>query len=79
MKACGTPNLVSYLDTCGWGRSFATRFYSKNSLTQPLPRTYPKNARDSGWKPISWDAALDEIAAKMHETKRIAIRVGATV
>ena len=26
MNAFGTPNLVSHLDICGWGRAFATRY-----------------------------------------------------
>ena len=26
MNAFGTPNLVSTLDVCGWGRGFATRY-----------------------------------------------------
>lgn len=38
-------------------------------LRFPMRRTQPKGAADPGWVRISWDEALDEIAARMAEIK----------
>ena len=34
-------------------------------LTQPLKRTLPKDDPDPGWQPITWDEALDTVAARL--------------
>jgi len=34
-------------------------------LLHPLKRTNPKGAADPGWQPITWDEALDTIAARL--------------
>lgn len=34
-------------------------------LLHPMRRTTPKGASDPGWVPISWDEALDEVAARL--------------
>ncbi len=43
------------------------KIYNPNRLLRPLKRTNPKKGRneDPGWVPISWDEALDTIAAKL--------------
>ena len=50
---------------CGKGISGIMTQYDPNRLTKPLRRTNPKKGlnEDPGWKEISWDEALDEIAA----------------
>ncbi len=39
--------------------------YAPERILHPLRRTRPKGAADPGWERISWDAALDLLAAKM--------------
>src|SRR5580693_2900709 len=58
---------------CAKGRAAPELVYNKDRLTRPLRRTRPKGDPDPGWEEISWDAALDEIAAAM---RRIADRFG---
>src|ERR1700739_2750664 len=58
---------------CAKGRAAPELVYSKDRLTKPLRRTRPKGDPDPGWEEISWDAALDQIAAAM---RRIADRFG---
>src|SRR5919206_5260381 len=48
---------------CAKGRAAPELVYSKDRLTRPLRRQRPKGDPDPGWEEISWDAALDEIAA----------------
>src|SRR6516162_3754881 len=50
---------------CAKGRAGPELVYSSNRLTRPLRRRRPKGDADPGWQEISWDAALDEIAATM--------------
>ena len=52
---------------CGKGVSGIMTHYDPNRLTVPLRRTNPKKGlnEDPGWKEISWDEALDEIAAQL--------------
>ncbi|MFV0514035.1 MAG: molybdopterin-dependent oxidoreductase [Jhaorihella sp.] len=42
--------------------------YNPNRILTPMRRTNPLKGRDQdpGWQPISWDEALDEIAARMN-------------
>src|SRR6202045_3338237 len=58
---------------CAKGRAAPELVYHKERLTRPLRRRRPKGDPDPGWEEISWNAALDEIAAAMH---RIADRFG---
>ena len=58
---------------CAKGRAAPELVYSKDRLTRPLRRRRPKGDADPGWEEISWDAALDEIAAAM---RRIAAEHG---
>lgn len=55
---------------CAKGRAAPELVYSRNRLTSPLRRTRPKGDPDPGWVPISWDEALDEIAASMSRIAR---------
>src|SRR5437764_15208485 len=58
---------------CAKGRAAPELVYHKERLSSPLRRRRPKGDADPGWEEISWDAALDQIAAAMH---RIADRDG---
>jgi len=50
---------------CAKGRAAPELVYHKERLKRPLRRTRPKGDSDPGWEEISWDAALDQIAAAM--------------
>src|ERR1700731_1358587 len=58
---------------CAKGRAAPEVVYHKDRLTRPLRRTRRKGDPDPGWEEISWDAALDEIAAAM---RRLAEKFG---
>jgi len=58
---------------CAKGRAAPELVYHKDRLKRPLRRTRPKGDSDPGWEKISWDAALDQIAAAM---RRIAEQHG---
>ena len=50
--------------------------YNPNRVAQPMKRTNPKKGRDQdpGFVPISWDEALDIVAAKMTEIRAKGLR-----
>ncbi|MFC1932382.1 molybdopterin-dependent oxidoreductase [Chloroflexota bacterium] len=52
---------------CGKGIAGLQVLYDPNRLNVPLRRTNPEKGLyvDPGWKEISWEEALDEIAAKL--------------
>ena len=56
---------------CGKGVSGIMSHYDPNRLTKPLRRTNPKKGidEDPGWKEISWDEALDEIATVLKQVR----------
>ena len=56
---------------CGKGVSGLMSHYDPNRLTVPLRRTNPKKGigEDPGWKEISWDEALDEIATVLKQVR----------
>ncbi len=58
---------------CAKGRAAPELVYHKDRLKRPLRRTRPKGDSDPGWEEISWDTALDQIAAAM---RRIAEQHG---
>src|SRR5215831_11599803 len=58
---------------CAKGRAAPELVYHKDRLKRPLRRTRPKGDSDPGWEEITWDAALDQIAAAM---RRIAQQHG---
>ncbi len=53
---------------CAKGRAAPELVYHKERLTRPLRRTRPKGDTDPGWEEISWDTALDQVAAAMRRT-----------
>src|SRR5882757_2376836 len=55
---------------CAKGRAAPEMVHSPRRLTKPLRRTAPRDAVDPGWKEISWDEALDEIAGRLGEIRK---------
>jgi anaerobic selenocysteine-containing dehydrogenase len=49
---------------CVKAKAAAEAVYAPERLHYPLRRTHPKGAADPGWTRISWDEALDLVAAK---------------
>jgi anaerobic selenocysteine-containing dehydrogenase len=52
---------------CVKGKAAPEIVYHAERLLHPLRRTAPKGAADPGWQRISWDEALDEVAARLTE------------
>ncbi len=50
---------------CTKGHAAPEILADPDRLLTPLRRTAPKGSSDPGWAPVSWDAALDDIAAKL--------------
>lgn len=50
---------------CVKGKAAPRILEHPDRLLQPLRRTQPKGAPDPGWEQISWDEALDTIAAQL--------------
>jgi len=64
------PDHPTGASICAKGRAAPELVYHKDRLTRPLRRTRPKAETDPGWEEISWDAALDQIAAAMRDIAR---------
>lgn len=54
---------------CVRGRSIRHRIYNPDRLKRPMKRRPGTKRGDEQWDVISWDQALDEIAAKMKQIK----------
>jgi anaerobic selenocysteine-containing dehydrogenase len=54
---------------CIKGKAAPELVYHPDRLNFPLKRTRPKNDSDPGWKRISWDEALDDIAARLNSVR----------
>lgn len=50
---------------CAKGRAGPEIAHRSGRLTTPLRRTRPKTEANPGWQPISWDAAMSEIAERL--------------
>lgn len=55
---------------CAKGRAAPEMVHSPRRLTRPLRRTAPRDAADPGWREISWDEALDEVAEKLGDIRK---------
>lgn len=72
VKVEGDPNSDNNAGTlCPKGLSAKQEIYHPDRLKYPMKRTRPKGDVDPGWQRISWDEALDTIAAKMNEIKAL--------
>ena len=47
---------------CMKGKAAPELVYNPDRLNYPLKRTRPKGAAEPGWRQVSWDEALDDIA-----------------
>ncbi|EUM08078.1 hypothetical protein L465_03610 [Enterobacter sp. BIDMC 29] len=54
---------------CLKGKAAPELIYSEARVLWPLRRTQPKGAEDPGWKRITWDEALTEIADRLTQFK----------
>lgn len=54
---------------CVRGRSIRHRIYNPDRLKKPMKRKAGTKRGEEQWETISWDQALDEIAAKMKDIK----------
>ena len=61
------PSHPSGKALCPKGRAAPEVVHNARRLMRPLVRTKAKTAADPGWKPVSWDEALDHIAATLRE------------
>jgi anaerobic selenocysteine-containing dehydrogenase len=50
---------------CVKGKAAPELVHHRDRLLRPLKRTAPKGAADPGWQPITWDEALDTVAARV--------------
>jgi anaerobic selenocysteine-containing dehydrogenase/ferredoxin-NADP reductase len=50
---------------CMKGRAAPEIVHSPHRILHPMRRTTPKGAADPGWRRISWEEALTEVAAKL--------------
>ena len=67
VKIEGNPaSVVGKGRLCGKGVSGIMTHYDPNRLRVPLRRSNPKKGldEDPGWKEISWEEALDELARR---------------
>lgn len=55
---------------CAKGRAAPELLYHPQRLRKPLKRTRPRGDDDPGWVEVSWDEALDDIAARLDAIKR---------
>jgi anaerobic selenocysteine-containing dehydrogenase len=55
---------------CVKGKAAPELVYHPERLRHPVRRTNPKGARDPGWQRITWDEALDTVAARLLELAR---------
>jgi anaerobic selenocysteine-containing dehydrogenase len=54
---------------CIKGKAAPELVYHPERLNYPLKRTRPKGEADPGWKRVSWDQALDDIAERLQSIR----------
>ena len=73
VKIEGNPDsVVGKGRLCGKGVTGIMTQYDPHRLTKPLRRTNPRKGldQDPGWKEISWDEALEEMAAVLKRVRQ---------
>lgn len=71
IKVEGDPDALNNGGTlCPKSLAAKQEIYHPDRLKYPMKRTRPKGDSDPGWVRISWDEALNAIAAKMKEIKQ---------
>lgn len=73
VKIEGDPNCpISRGKICAKGHAAIMGLYDPNRLTVPLRRTNPEKGIgiDPGWKPISWDEALNIITERLDKLRK---------
>ncbi|MDP6427932.1 MAG: molybdopterin-dependent oxidoreductase [Rhodospirillales bacterium] len=54
---------------CVKGAAAAEIVYSPDRIREPMLRTRPKGDADPGWKPVSWEEAMQKMAGRLHEIR----------
>ncbi|MGB6102787.1 MAG: molybdopterin-dependent oxidoreductase [Pusillimonas sp.] len=54
---------------CPKGRAAPELVHSPHRILHPMRRTTPKSNPDPGWEAITWDQALEDIAAKFNQIR----------
>ena len=71
VKMEGDPDSLHNAGTlCPKALAAKQEIYHPGRLTFPMKRTRPKGEENPGWVRITWDEALETIAAKMQEIKK---------
>ena len=65
-RVYGADNPYTAGVVCAKVARYAERIHHPNRLSQPLKRVNSRSAPKGEFQPISWDAALDEIAERFH-------------
>jgi anaerobic selenocysteine-containing dehydrogenase len=65
----GDPKFVNQGALCAKGLATLRNLYHPERLDYPLMRTRPKGDADPGWVRITWDEALDRIAARLKQVQ----------
>ncbi|CAM3854162.1 molybdopterin-dependent oxidoreductase [Smaragdicoccus niigatensis] len=55
---------------CLKGKAAPEIVYHSTRLLHPMKRTNPKDAEDPGWERITWDEALDTVAARLNAVEK---------
>ncbi|MGQ9834357.1 MAG: molybdopterin-dependent oxidoreductase, partial [Candidatus Villigracilaceae bacterium] len=74
LEADDRPVAAPQLRACPRGRAYLRRQYHSDWLLHPLKRTGPRG--EGQFKRITWDEALDTIAAQFERVKAAWVRVG---
>ena len=56
---------------CTKGKAAPELVHNPHRLLYPMRRTRPKGDPDPGWQRISWEEALDEVAQRLGEVRRL--------
>jgi anaerobic selenocysteine-containing dehydrogenase len=56
---------------CVKGKAAPELVHHRDRVLRPLKRTAPKGAADPAWQPITWDEALDTVAARVLATAEV--------
>jgi anaerobic selenocysteine-containing dehydrogenase/ferredoxin-NADP reductase len=70
LKVAPDPSHPTGHAMCMKGKAAPELVHSPNRVLYPMRRTAPKGAADPGWKRISWEEALTEVAANLSHFKQ---------
>ncbi|MBP2638953.1 MAG: molybdopterin oxidoreductase [Firmicutes bacterium] len=71
VKVTPDKNHIYYRPICPKGIAGPELIYNEQRIIYPMMRTRPKGDNDPGWVRISWDEALDSIAHRLAQIKKV--------